>query len=173
MSRWLFLPFLLIACSKGSFEYRGVVLFKGGKAFTGTRMYQQGSTQKHISYVKGLKEGTEKQFYSDGTLKKIGSYLNGQPTGEHWTYYASGAKKKFTNFENGLHHGDYIEWFESGQVSVYSKFEEGRELGHKKWRPDGKIYANYVVSNGKNIGLSGGKLCFNAKDKEASGNPDE
>lgn len=163
---YLFSLFILFSCAKNEFHFRGIKLYHGNELFTGTRSFNNGATKKIIEYKEGLKHGKEQNFYSSGQLMREGFYNNGEPTGKHWTYYKSGAKKKYTEFQGGLHHGDYIEWFESGQVHVYSKFENGVELGHKKWRQNGKIYANYVVKDGKNIGLSGGKLCFSVKDEK-------
>lgn len=156
----------LLSCTRDHYEISEGKLLKNGVLFSGTREFYNGKIKRVIDYKNGLKSGKEFHFYPSGKIYKKYFYHNGMPTGKHWTYYESGKKKKFTEFENGQHHGNYIEWYESGQVYVYEKYSHGKELVHKKWRENGRIYANYVISNGRNIGLSGGKLCVTSSEED-------
>ena len=158
---------LTFGCSqKDSFELKEGVFYKNGTPFTGLYKTHNGSTKKEISYNNGLKDGDEKHFYKSGQLYKHLKYKEGKHTGIHYWFYESGKKRKEIHFSNGVHHGDYIEWFESGKVHVYTKYENGVSVGHKKWRRNGRIYANYVLKDGKKMGLNGGKLCFTTEDKK-------
>ena len=100
-------------------------------------------------------------------------HKNGKYIGEHITYWENGKKSKVAQFKDGFQHGDYIEWYTNGKVYTYTLYEMGVVKGHKVWRKNGRIYANYIHKNGQNIGLSGGKLCVNAKDLPKSNKEDE
>lgn len=105
-------------------------------------------------------------YFKDGGIKKKQFYMFGKPIGTHFEYYKSGKLMKKIDFRNGLHHGEYIEWYESGQVYIYRNYKDGHLTGHKMWRPNGRIYSNYVYKKGKRLGISGGKLCFTTKDSQ-------
>jgi antitoxin component YwqK of YwqJK toxin-antitoxin module len=143
---------------------KGIYLYQGTDRFSGSYEYESNGIKKTVQYKNGLKNGSEKHFNSESKLVKTGQFSNGKPVGDFYSYYSNGEKKRHTQYKNGLHHGDYTEWYEDGQIALYSRFTDGKMVGHKKWRKNGKIYANYVVKNGRNIGLTGGKLCFSAKD---------
>lgn len=160
----LFFSFCLIGCKKDLFLSKDGLLYLGDSPYSGSYTKKSGKYKKNISYENGLKHGVEIHYYPTGEVFKKINYKVGKLEGKSLTFYKSSKMMKEAFFRNGLSHGDYTEWYESGQVYIYSKYKEGRQLGYKKWRPNGKIYANYIIHKGKNIGLSGGKLCFKAQN---------
>lgn len=161
----LTLLFFSTGCFSPHFQTVNGHLFLGDKPFSGERVSYNGSTKKVINYQNGLKHGKARFFFPSGLLKKDMLYEKGKPIGIHREFYDNGNKKKLVELKNGEHHGDYIEWYKSGQMYAYAKFIEGKEIGFKKWRPNGRIYANVIRKDGRNIGLSGGKLCLTTEEK--------
>lgn len=141
-------------------------LYLNGKLYSGKYQTNHGEIKVISTYDGGIKNGEEVHYFKSGNVFKKWYFKNNQPEGENWTFYKSGKKKKKTVFVEGNHDGDYVEWYENGQVMTYTKFEKGKVVGHKKWRENGQVYANYIVKDGKNIGLTGGKLCFSKEDEK-------
>lgn len=142
------------------------LLYHGDKPFGGERTFYNGSTKKVGNYLEGKLHGKFQYFFSSGQLKKDMYYEHGIPLGTHQEFYENGTKKKLVELKEGKHHGDYIEWYKSGQIYAYAKYVNGKEIGYKKWRPNGRIYTNVVIKEGRNIGLPGGKLCLTSKDSQ-------
>jgi len=149
-----------------TFKLSERILYKDQKLFSGKLRRFNGQIEKIIEYKNGLKQGVERHFYPSGILFKEQFYREGKPIGNHREWFKNGKKKRLTQFKNGQHHGDYIHWYDNGQVYIYTKYDNGQIQGHKLWRKNGRIYANYVYKNGKRLGLTGGKLCFSAEDEE-------
>ena len=54
-----------------------------------------------------------------------------------------------------------MEWYEDGRLFMERNFHAGQEGGPQKaWGPEGQVYSNYVIKEGRRYGLLGSKPCF-------------
>ena len=148
--------------------YAGEYVLYGAEKFSGileARMEAVNVT-RHSPYSNGLLDGTEKEWYGNGQLSAERFYSEGKKVGVHRGWYPDGKDRLLYEYEDGEFHGNIWEWNSSGTLVILAKFENGTFLGKKIWRPDGQIYANFVMRGNRAIGQAGSKLCFQIRSDE-------
>ena len=140
-----------------------------GELFSGKLRRENSQTERVETYLSGKRNGLIVEYFrQSGRVSKQMYFADGKRVGLHRGYYPSGERQFEMNYLDGVYHGDVTYWYRSGQVYTYTLYERGKVKGHKMWRKNGRIFANYVMRNGKKVGLNGGKLCLNVKDNPKS-----
>lgn len=116
-------------------------------------------------FYKGKEHGVWKHFYANNQLAEWRYYDKGMKTKTLTRWWPNGQKQFHCSFENGEYEGLLQEWNENGQLTKEMHYHNGYESGSQKmYYNNGKIRSNYVVKNGKRIGLLGTKNCINVSD---------
>ncbi len=75
--------------------------------------------------------------------------------------WPGGGLRLEATYRDGVYHGEYRTWYESGQPYELRHFESGRESGlQRSWTPDGELYLNYEVRNGRRYGYINARPCL-------------
>ncbi|TGK37436.1 hypothetical protein EHQ12_06830 [Leptospira gomenensis] len=172
----LFFLFISNGCQNGTvvphtdpgLTRSGEFLFHHGKKFDGVLETKLDAIQvvRKTSYREGLPDGIEKEMYQNRILSSERNFTRGKKTGIHRGWYPDGKRRFQYSYQNGELHGDVWEWHSSGSLITYAKYWNGQLLGKKVWRPDGQIYANFVMQSGRPMGLPGSKLCWQVRSDE-------
>lgn len=63
-------------------------------------------------------------------------------------------------------HGEYRTWHANGQLAEIRHYVDGREEGlQQSWTPDGVLFLNYDVRNGRRYGLVNARPCEPVEEK--------
>ncbi len=117
------------------------------------------------TYESGFENGAWKKYYPSNKLREVRRYFNGKKIDTLTNYWENGKKQLQYIFVNDEYQGVCIEWNEAGMLTKEMNYEKGHEMGTQKWWYDnGKIKANYIISNGRRFGLLGTKNCINVSD---------
>jgi protein SCO1/2 len=64
--------------------------------------------------------------------------------------------------------GEYRTWHANGQLAEVRRYVSGREAGlQQSWTPEGVLYLNYEVRNGRRYGLVNSRPCAPVEDEPA------
>jgi hypothetical protein len=78
-------------------------------------------------------------------------------------YWPNGNVRRSVDYLGDVRHGEYRTWSIDGRPYEFKHFVDGREDGlQQAWDPDGKLYLNYVVKNGRRYGMVNAKPCLPA-----------
>lgn len=138
----------------------GAVLYRGAP-FSGVLIELDvvSGVRSESEYDSGKLDGMRREFYADGALASERSFRSGGKVGVHRGWFPDGRLRFLYEFESDRHHGRFVEWHPGGRIARYARYQHGAELGARIWRADGKIYANYIYTPERKIGLTGGRLC--------------
>lgn len=165
-----------VACTKVAYRpspevtwHNAHLLYKG-KLFDGLLIekFEHVGTQRETVYRKGLAHGAEREYtIRDRKLVALRNYRQGRRHRVHEGWFLDGKRRFHYEYnDQGENHGEFWEWHQSGHPSLFARFENGRALGRKVWRPDGKIYMNWVFDEeGRGVGVPGSKLCFQLREE--------
>jgi len=155
--------------SKSNAIHKGDTAYVKDNKFSGIlyKCYQKtNDTLLTQNYYNGLREGVSKKWYPDNNLMELRNYSEGKKNGQQVAYWNNGNKRFEYVAKNDAYEGEMKEWNEKGlliHLAHYNK--KGHEEGVQKlWYSNGKIRANYVITNGKRFGLLGTKNCVNVSD---------
>jgi hypothetical protein len=130
-------------------------------------LLQADSTQgltSYSSYAQGWQHGTTVQFYTKtGRMESQRWYTRGEKDSLHTGWWPNGNKRFAYRFCKGQYQGPQLECYESGEVYKVVNYHNGQELAGKGWRPNGRLFLNYSVRNGRYYGRSNGKMCYEVK----------
>lgn len=180
VQRALFLSSLLLfsACSERTelksfnahslhLENRNGIVYSEGKPFSGN-VFELTDTNDTIAlsgFYKGKEHGQWKRFYPEGRLEELRYFDKGVKIKTLTRWWENGQMQMICTFKNGEYDGALKEWNENGQLTQEMNYRNGYESGSQKMYYDnGKIRSNYVVKDGKRIGLLGTKNCVNVSD---------
>lgn len=143
-------------------------LFYKGEPFHGVIILKLDGTKvtRETNYLQGLKHGKEIEFYENGELASERIYLEGKREKVHRGWYPDGKDRFYYEYENDLMHGNLWEWKPDGSLYTFAKMKKGHEVARKVWREDGQIYANYIQTSSRTLGLRGAKLCKQVKSDD-------
>ena len=65
----------------------------------------------------------------------------------------------------GNYNGLYQEWYENGQPFKFIVYKNGNDVEGKAWRPNGKLYMNFINKDGRRYGLLNAQMCFSLKNE--------
>ncbi len=139
-----------------------IFLFEG-RPFNGV-LVPRGGAGGETPYVEGKIHGSVREWYPDGRLALEAQYEYGDRVGVNRTWWPDGRLRTYEEFSAGKNHGDSWVWDNRGLLVEYVRYDGGQEVGRKKWRSNGRIYANYVYTTERLLGLGGGRLCYKVKD---------
>jgi len=143
------------------------ILYYNQMPFTGTlfRLNSAKDTVMICGYYKGKEHGQWKRYYDNGQLAELRYFEQGIKTKTLSRWWKNGQQQLQCTFEQDAYQGLFQEWNEQGQLVMEMHYNKGYEEGSQKMFYDnGKIRSNYVIRNGKRIGLLGTKNCVNASD---------
>lgn len=148
-------------------NYNGII-FNGSVPLT-ARVFRlfpnDNDTAEVFCFKNGKEHGEWKQFYENGQLKEQRRFENGLKVKSYISWWENGNRKAAFQFENGEYEGTFCEWNEQGALVKEMHYKNGYEEGSQKlFYDNGKVRSNYVVKNGKRIGLLGTKNCMNVSD---------
>lgn len=140
-----------------------------GQPFTGMlyRLYT-GSKDTTLlqSFAAGKAHGAWKQFYPGRRLQSIRFFNNGYKTGTYTAWWPNGQQQLEYHFEDDEYEGACSEWNEQGMLVKAMHYHRGHEAGTQQlFYDNGKIRANYIITNGRRYGLLGTKNCINVSEK--------
>lgn len=149
-------------------ENKNGTVYKDAIPFSG-KVYQLNTGKKDtlsvIGYYNGKEQGEWKRFYADGQLEEIRYFDEGVKTKMLTRWWENRQKQFECTFKNGEYEGTLQEWNPTGQLIQEMHYKNGYEEGSQKlFYDNGKVRSNYVVKNGKRIGLLGTKNCVNVSD---------
>ncbi len=148
-------------------EFRNGVAYHNNVPFTGTvfELNKANDTVLIRTWNKGKEHGEWKHFYSNGQLAELRYFKNGTKVDTLKRWWESGQAQLQCSFKNGEYHGLLQEWNKDGLLTKEMHYNEGYENGSQKmYYNNGKVRCNYVVKDGKRIGLLGTKNCVNVSD---------
>lgn len=117
------------------------------------------------AYYNGKEHGEWIRYYDNGQLQELRYFDKGVKTKTLTRWWANGQKQFQCSFANGEYEGPLYEWNEHGQLIREMNYKNGHESGSQKMYYDnGKIRSNYIVKDGRRIGLLGTKNCVNVSD---------
>lgn len=157
-----------LASNDSSFKMSPEGLRYKGELFTGTTV-DRWQVRRETPYVNGKIHGVMQEFHPDGRLASERRHENGEKVGLHRGWWPDGKMRFYEHYENGRRHGEFWNWSNQGLLVEYAVYENGDEIGRKKWRRSGTIYANYVYTPKRLLGLAGGRLCFKIEANQAPG----
>ncbi len=148
-------------------ENRNGILYRNNAPFSG-KLYQlntQEDTLMIAGYFNGKEHGVWKRFFDNGQLEELRYFDHGVKTKTLTRWWQNGQKQLQCAFRSGEYDGTLVEWNEKGRLTKEMNYKDGYEDGSQKMYYDnGKIRSNYVVIDGKRIGLLGTKNCVNVSD---------
>lgn len=122
-------------------------------------------TASIICFQKGKEHGSWQQIYPNGQRKEQRYFENGIKVKTDSVWWENGQLQLAAMFENGEYEGELREWNKQGVLIREKHYKAGHEEGsQKQFYDNGKIRSNYIVQNGKRIGLLGTKNCVNVSD---------
>jgi len=152
----------------GKVEMRNGLLTQNDLPFTGiiyTLQPNQIDTSEIVGFNNGVEHGVWKKFYADGKLAEQRCFDNGKKVGEYDAWWPNGTAKLVYHFNNGEYEGTCREWTDQKVLIAEMNYKEGYEDGpQKQYYDNGKIKANYIITNGRRYGLLGTKNCVNVTD---------
>jgi antitoxin component YwqK of YwqJK toxin-antitoxin module len=96
---------------------------------------------------------------------EIRHFENGQKVGAYYAWWPNGTLKLAYHFANGEYNGRCSEWNDQKMLVKEMHYKDGYESGsQKEFYNDGKIKANYIMTDGRRYGLLGTKNCVNVSD---------
>ncbi|HEY0262855.1 MAG TPA: hypothetical protein VGB95_07495 [Chitinophagales bacterium] len=144
------------------------IFMNGQKPFTGITfsLFPNTSDTAQISCFKNGKEnGLWQQFYANGKKKQQRYFLDGIKVKTDSAWWENGQLQFVCKFENGEYEGELKEWNAQGVLIREMHYKKGYEEGaQKQFYDNGKVRSNYIMRNGKRIGLLGTKNCVNVSD---------
>jgi hypothetical protein len=76
------------------------------------------------------------------------------------TWWADGTPRTAGLFLRDVRHGEFRSWHANGQLAELRHYVDGREVGpQQSWTPDGILFLNYEVRNGRRYGLVNSRPC--------------
>ncbi|MEL7146715.1 MAG: membrane-binding protein [Bacteroidota bacterium] len=129
--------------------------------------YPDGSPMEKFRTLRGKRQNTMTQWYPDGHLKSVATYHKGKLHGPKkiWSSDSVHVLIAQYNYQLGKPHGEQLKWYSDGQLFKKMNFNRGKEEGlQQAYRPNGVLYANYEVRNGRVYGLNKSKLCYQIQD---------
>jgi antitoxin component YwqK of YwqJK toxin-antitoxin module len=158
----------LVNKTDSGLHMKNAVVFFGEQPWNGTvyTLYEGTTdTAELCNYVNGKEHGEWKRFYKGKKLKEKRWFENGRKTGELVSYWENGTKQMQYFFVHGEYEGSCREWNREGKLIKLMHYKKGYEEGLQQcWYDNGKIKANYIISNGRRYGLLGTKNCINVSD---------
>lgn len=140
-----------------------------GHRFSGIveERFDQVGTIRESRYVEGRMTGYQEE-YTEKTKVLLARrlFVNGEKDGTHQGWFPTGQRRFHYEYKKGKSHGEFWEWYQDGQPSLFAKYDNDTMIGKKMWRQDGKIYMNYVFTEGKAYGVPGTKLCYQVRDTD-------
>lgn len=149
-------------------ENRNGIMYKNNYPFSG-KVFQINPVNKDtlliVAYYNGKEHGEWKRFYPNGQFEEHRYFNEGEKIKTLNRWWQNGKMQLSCTFKNGEYDGVLQEWNESGQLIQEMHYKNGHEEGSQKMYYDnGKIRSNYIVRDGKRIGLLGTKNCVNVSD---------
>lgn len=118
-----------------------------------------------VGFLNGKEHGEWKRFYDGGKLAERRFFFDGKKTGDYVGWWPNGQKRLFYHFDDGEYNGVCREWSPTGMLLKEMTYKNGYEEGRQQqFYDNGKIKANYIITNGRRYGLLGTKNCVNATD---------
>lgn len=148
-------------------ENKNGIIVKDKQPFTGKifALDDAGDTVQILGYKNGLEHGTWRKFYTPKHLEELRYFENGIKVDTLKKWWPDGKLQLLCCFKNGEYEGALQEWNEQGQLVKEMHYHQGKEDGSQKvFYDNGKIKSNYVIKDGKRIGLLGTKNCVNVSD---------
>jgi antitoxin component YwqK of YwqJK toxin-antitoxin module len=144
------------------------VLLQGNSPFTGIIYALQANnkdTSEIVSFKQGLEHGLWKKFYPGNKLMEKRYFSNGRKIGEYDVWWPNGAVKLIYHFKDGELDGNCRAWTDKGLLIEDMNYKSGYEDGkQEQFYDDGRVKANYVITDGRRYGLLGTKNCVNVTD---------
>jgi len=143
----------------------GIYYYKNEK-LTGTitDKFTNGKCKAIEQINNGKQQGATETFYEDGSKESTRYYTAGEKDSVQLGWWPNTLPKYIYHFANGKYNGDFTEWYIDGNMMQQIHYQNGEELSGKGWRPNGKLYMNFVVRNGRRYGLMNANLCYEVKD---------
>lgn len=150
--------------AKNTVKHRKGVFYEGKSKFSGLLVNKdsKGVIREKLSIWNGVKIGKHQKFFKNGQLISEGYYLSNKRYHQHKGWHSNGKIRYLTNYLNGKREGEQWVWFPSGQLNSYILIQGGKEIGYKKWQPNGMIQTNYVFRENERIGVDGLRNCATA-----------
>ena len=91
----------------------------------------------------------------------------GETTVLRRTWWPNGHIRTEATFVEGVRIGEYRTYYEGGAPFELRHYAAGHELGRQQsWSPDGQLYLNYDVRNGRRYGLVNALPCIEVERGE-------
>lgn len=148
-------------------EHQNGLAYHGEKPFSGKvfELNERGDTLALFGFYQGKEHGEWRQFFPNGQLREVRYFDRGVKVKTLCRWWENGQKQFECFFKNGEYDGALQEWNASGQLVRAMNYKNGHEEGSQRMYYDnGKVRSNYVVKNGKRMGLLGTKNCINVSD---------
>jgi antitoxin component YwqK of YwqJK toxin-antitoxin module len=162
------IPAIVVNASDSSLHLKNGKWYFHDSLFSGTiqELYPFNQQIKSVqTFYKGKEEGWLKTFNPDGIKEMQRYFHDGDKDSVHTSWWHNGNKKLEIHFSKGNYNGLYQEWYENGQPFKYVVYETGNDMEGKAWRPNGKLYMNFINKNGRRYGLLNSQMCFSLKNE--------
>ena len=144
------------------------IFMNAQKPFTGIvfSLFPNSNDTAQISCFKnGRENGLWQQFYPNEKKKQQRYFSDGIKVKTDSAWWENSQLQLVCEFENGEYEGELKEWNAQGILTRGMHYKNGYEEGsQKQFYDNGKVRSNYVMRNGKRIGLLGTKNCVNVSD---------
>jgi len=147
---------------------KGLLVDRSNIPFTGM-IYVLADNKKDTTEIVGFNQGREhglwKKFYPGGKLAEQRFFNNGKKEGIYKAWWPNGVVKLIYRFKNGEYEGNCRAWAANGLLVEDMNYKSGYEAGRQvQYYTDGRIKANYIMTDGRRYGLLGTKNCTNVAD---------
>jgi hypothetical protein len=76
------------------------------------------------------------------------------------TVWPDGRPRTEGTFLRDVRHGEFRSWHANGQLAELRHYVDGREVGRQQsWTPEGVLFLNYELRNGRRYGLVNARPC--------------
>ncbi|MCW5932585.1 MAG: toxin-antitoxin system YwqK family antitoxin [Bacteroidetes bacterium] len=151
-----------------SLQNRNGIIYNNDIPFTGkifSLFPNTADTLETKEFNDGKENGEWKQYYLNKKLREVRYFDNGVKVKTLTRWWENGQLQFKCSFENGEYEGALNEWNENGVLVRAMHYKNGYEEGSQKMFYDnGKVRSNYIMKNGRRIGLLGTKNCVNVSD---------
>jgi antitoxin component YwqK of YwqJK toxin-antitoxin module len=148
-------------------QVNGLIYFEE-KPFTGFTysLYPFSKDTAEIAgYSRGKEDGFRRKFYPNHVPKEVRKFDHGRKTGVYNAWWENGNRKLQYFFREDEYEGACREWNMDGRLIREMNYVKGHESGPQRMFYDnGKIRANYIITEGRRYGLLGTKNCVNVPD---------
>lgn len=163
------IPNTIVSASDSALHLKEGKWYYNDSLFSGTIQELYSFNQQIKSsqtFFKGKEEGWLKTFYKDGVKEMQRYFSDGEKDSVHTAWWHNGNKKMEIHFLKGNYNGLYREWYENGKPFKYIVYENGNDMEGKAWRPNGKLYMNFINKEGRRYGLLNAQMCFSLKNEK-------